>query len=313
MRIIQALSAYIGIPPATIEEIVKKAPFLYRRYPVPKKRGGQRNIYHPARETKTLQIAAIDLLDSCDLVHDCVRGYIRGLKNPLLSNANEHRKQTFLLRLDVADFFPSIKPEDFAFVCGKRIRLNGKILSQQELKFLFALFFVYNRAIGWFLGIGAPSSPFVSNWVMFNIDEAIMRLCKEMKVSYTRYADDLYFSSNSKKQLLSIETRVAEIFHLTPHPSLKLNPIKRYLGSKWSRRRVTGLTITPKGDVKIPRSTKRFIRRLLFNYQQKALSADDKSSLSGYLAFMNDCEPAYLNNLVLKYGADTVRDALKNK
>ena len=311
--LVKAIAAYIGIPPAIVEQLGRKAPLLYRRYSVKKKSGGQRMIFHPAKETKTLQGAAVDLLDSPDLYHDCVRGYIRGLKSPLLSNANAHCKQQFLLRLDISDFFPSIKPDDFTIVCGKRIKLNGEPLSKQDLDFLSELFFVWNKTLGWFLGIGAPSSPFVSNWVMFDIDKKIMSLCEDSEVTYTRYADDLLFSANSKVTLLDVEKGITPILESFLHPCLTLNTGKRYLGSKWSRRRVTGLTITPTGAVKVPRAMKRLIRSMLYKLQQGVLSIDDKSSLSGYLAFMNDCEPAYFNNLVLKYGSDTVRNALKKR
>lgn len=311
--IIQALSDYIGIPTSLILEIGKKAPLLYRRYSVPKKNGGQRHIYHPAKETKTLQIAAVDLLDSPNLIHDCVRGYVRGLKSPLLSNAIAHKEKSFLLRLDVANFFPSIKPDDFIVVCGNRLCLNGIALKDGDLQFLCSLFFVWNRTLEWFLGIGAPSSPFVSNWVMFEIDKKITYICEEVGITYTRYADDLYFSSNNKELLIEIENSIEDILKNESHPRITLNTNKRYLGSRWSRRRVTGLTITPAGDVKVPRSMKRLIRSKLFDFKRDVLSVQDKLSLSGYLAFLNDCEPSYLNNLVLKFGADLVQEALRKK
>lgn len=296
MSIVTAISAYLGITPKRVTEIAAKAPTLYRRYSVPKRRGGYREIYHPAKETKTIQTAAIDLLDSDDLVHECVKGYVRGLRSPLLKNANEHCMHQFLLRLDFADFFPSIKPEDFKAVCGGRLRLHRKKLSKTDLEFLCGLFFVFNKKLGWFLGIGAPSSPFVSNWVMYQLDGEVLSACSDLGVAYTRYVDDLYFSANSKKQLLLAEKTVVSIVKACSQPTLKLNPSKRTLGSKWSRRRVTGLTITPTGEVKVPRSTKRFIRTLLYRYACKALTPKDRASLSGYLAFMNDCEPTYFSN-----------------
>ena len=72
---------------------------------------------------------------------------------------------------------------------------------------------------------------------------------------------------------------------------------------------MTGLTITPRQEVVVPRKTKRYIRSLLRKYIAGAMKPEEKRSLAGYLAFLNDCEPRYINNLVLKYGADIVREA----
>jgi len=313
MKILPAISAYLGIDVTTISRIIAKAPFSYRRYQVPKKHGGNRDIYHPARETKTVQSAAVDLLDNDTLLQNCVKGYVRGLKSPLVNNASIHADKLFLLKLDFKDFFPSIKPNDFKSVCAEKLRLHNNPLDQDDIELLCRLFFVYNRRFEWFLGIGAPSSPFVSNWVMFNLDRDFLALSNDTGCVYTRYADDLCFSANSKDKLLELERKVRILVMSCTNPHLSLNDGKRRLTSKWGKRRVTGLSITPSSEVKVPRQTKRYIRSLLHKYNQGSISSEDKSSLAGYLAFLNDCEPQYFSNLTLKYTANSVYKALKNK
>jgi hypothetical protein len=311
MRIDQAISGYLGINTASVMDIVNHAPILYRRYYVPKKRGGHREIYHPAKETKAVQSAAIDLLYNDELVIECVKGYIRGLRSPLLQNAAKHAEHLFLLKLDFSNFFPSIKPDDFRIVCGDKLKLHNMPLEKDEIDFLCKLFFVNNLRLGWFLGIGAPSSPFISNWVMYNLDHEIATICSDSGCTYTRYADDLCFSANSKEQLLDAEKKIIQVVSKCNHPKLEFNAAKRRLASKWSRRRVTGLSITPLQEIKVPRKTKRYIRSLLNKYRLKVISTKEAASLSGYLSFLNDCEPTYFHNLVMKYGADTVYRALK--
>jgi len=313
MKIWTAISGYLGISDENVVDIVERAPTFYRRYLVPKNRGGYREIYHPAKETKAVQAAAIYLLQREDLVLDCVRGYVRGIRSPLVKNASIHAKSLFLLKLDFTNFFPSINPDDFRMVCADKLRLHGKRLGGDDLDFLCKLFFVFNRRLGWFLGIGAPSSPFISNWVMYNIDLDISSACAETGCKYTRYADDLCFSADSKKLLLATEEKIREVVAACSHPRLAFNDSKRTLASKWSRRRVTGLTITPLGEVKVPRDMKRYVRALLHKYKLKTISNKEKSSLAGYLAFLNDCEPEYFNNLALKYGSGTIYRALKKR
>jgi len=232
MKILAAISAYLGIDINVTSRIVQDAPLLYRRYSVPKKKGGNREIYHPAKETKTIQAAAIDLLYDDTLLHECVKGYVRGLRSPLVNNASAHANSLFLLKLDFKDFFPSIKPEDFKAVCGDKLQLDGNLLDHTDLELLCRLFFVYNSRLGWFLGIGAPCSPFVSNWVMYNLDNELLAISNETGCIYTRYADDLCFSANSKGQLLDLEKRVKIAVKSCLHPRLLLNDSKRRLASK---------------------------------------------------------------------------------
>jgi len=313
MRIWTAISGYLGIRDTDVIDIVNRSPKLYRRYFVPKKKQGQREIFHPAKETKAVQIAAVDLLDREDLVLECVKGYVRGIRSPLVKNAMPHAGSSFLLKLDFRDFFPSIKPDDFRKVCGKKLKLHGQPLNKEDIEFLCKVFFVFLARRGWFLGIGAPSSPFVSNWVMYNLDRDISTACREMGCNYTRYADDLSFSADSKDVLISTEKRIREIVAACSNPRLSFNDNKRRIASKWSRRRVTGLSITPDGEIKVPRGMKRYVRSLLFKYKKNTISEKQKSSLAGYIAFLKDCEPQYLNNLAMKYGAKTIYSAVKKR
>lgn len=312
MGIISCISEYLGVDEYTIKEIVKKAPSSYRKYMVPKKRGGQREIFHPAKETKCVQLAAIDLLYSNALMLPCIKGYVRGLKNPLKSNALVHAPNPFLLKMDFVNFFPSIKKHDFMNVCENRLLLEGRNLSLGELDLLGRIFFVFNkRKSDWFLGIGSPSSPFVSNWVMYPIDQAITTICNETGCNYTRYADDICISSISKEKLLLAETEIKNAIAMCHNPRLVFNDMKRRLASRSVRKRVTGLTITPRSEVKIPREMKRYIRSLIHKYQLKTISAEDKKSLSGYLSYLNDCEPEYFANLTMKYTSDIIFKAWK--
>ena len=312
--ILTAISAYLGISEYLALKFAENAPTKYRKYDIPKKKGGTREIYHPAKETKALQIAAIDLLNSKSLIFgDCVKGYIRKVSSPLLKNALVHAKYNFTLKLDFKDFFPSIKKSDFIKNCKDRLRLYDSKLTEKDIDILSNLFFVYDKNKEYFLGIGAPSSPFVSNWIMYDIDANIFKICENNECVYTRYADDIYISGNSIHYLVKTEKEIKHFIDKHEHPKLIFNKNKRALTSKQTRRRVTGLTITPKGEVKIPRHNKRYIRSLIFKYKNSSLNKKESSYLSGYLAFIKDCEPDYLNNLVNKYGADTIHSVMNYK
>jgi RNA-directed DNA polymerase len=149
---------------------------------------------------------------------------------------------------------------------------------------------------------------------MFNLDSRFDSLCGENRCVYTRYADDLCISSDEHDMLLDVEEKIRTIVSETSHPKLVLNEKKRHLATLGSRRCITGLVLTPQGDVKIPRCLKRRVRALIYRRTKEGdLSSQDAQRLTGYLGYINDCEPNYLNNLVMKYGADTIRRSLQRE
>lgn len=315
MRILAAISDYLGVDSDVVSNIVEKAPENYRRYKIAKASGGFRWIYHPAKETKAAQVAAVNLLDYGLLISSSAYGYVRGLKRPLYRNAEMHKDKKFLLKLDFNNFFPSIMPKDFVGICSGKLRFGGALLVEEDFEFLTKLFFVFNSnmRLQWFLGIGAPSSPFVSNWVMSDLDRNISSLAERFGVVYTRYADDLCFSSDNKDVLLSFETKVKTLVIQTDSPRLSFNDKKRRFASKNTKRRICGLTLTHLGEVKLPRDFKRKVRTLIYKYKKKELDEDSVQVLGGYLGYIKDSDPEYLNNLSIKFGANAILSAMKKK
>ena len=154
------------------------------------------------------------------------------------------------------------------------------------------------------LTIGAPSSPILSNAILFDFDTAISALCEKNNVTYSRYADDLFFSTNEPFVLNTIEKNVREYLSTTQHPRLSLNEKKTVYTSRKKRRLVTGLTLTSDNKISVGREKKRFIKHLCHQFQIGALSPEDVSHLAGYLSFLKAVEPAFIDSLKRKYGPD---------
>ena len=174
------------------------------------------------------------------------------------------------------------------------------------------LFFVSGPGKKKILGIGAPSSPFVSNLVMYELDEKFTTFANKSTGRYTRYADDLTFSSNDKANCLRFYDYVKQTLAETDSPNLLVNEEKNYLSSRFSRRVVTGLVICPSGEVKLGRKKKRYIRSLINSYCFKNLDEKKINHLKGHLAFLYDVEPTYINNLMTKYGSTIIRKIIEN-
>jgi len=309
--LIDIVAAYIG---HTREETLQtsiKAPTAYKRYKIPKKKknAGLRTIHHPSRQTKALQYSLIETFLNRFRIHNCAAAYRRNVRSPLLRNATLHAKYSYSVRVDFSDFFHSISPSDLFVLAGN----NGIELSTEEKNFLEDCLFIKVRGRGKGLAIGAPSSPCVSNIAMFTLDEKITSLAASISGQniYTRYADDIVFSTNTKGSCQTFYEGLCDLISNTTAPKLDVNRRKTAFGSRASRRVVTGLVIQPDGGISLGRTNKRYIRKLLFDLKNNVLTPKNIAYLSGYLAFSLDVEPDFYNRLALKYGVELLARALR--
>lgn len=309
--IVDMIAAYLGLPPYEVVKLSLNAHKIYRRYYIPKKKGGEREIFHPSKQTKSLQYAIIETILAKLPIHQASAAYIRGVKSPLLVNAKKHSNFAFSVRVDFENFFPSIAPEDLLKIL-KDSNAFSKI-SGDDSKFISrSLFIRYSSGLHG-LAIGAPSSPIVSNAVMFSLDENISKLAMSISAEsiYTRYADDVFFSTNKQGACKEFVGKLKLLLHSTESPDLRINKSKTRFTSRGSKRVVTGLYICPDGGVSIGRKNKRYIRKLLYDLKMNRLGDKEKSYLQGYLSFILDVEPDFFNRLALKYGGELVNIAHK--
>ena len=157
------------------------------------------------------------------------------------------------------------------------------------------------------LSIGAPSSPYLSNAIMFSFDNETQAMCNAAGVIYTRYADDMSFSMGDKSLRSTIRDAVARIVDRLAFPHLQINDHKTVYGSKAHRRTVTGLTLTNDGTVSIGRDRKRRIRAKIHNYLSGSLPEEERDGLRGFLAFARNVEPTFVQRMERKYGLEALR------
>lgn len=309
----EIVAAYLGLDVQAAVAVARRAPKTYRRYFVPKKSGsGMRAIFHPSKETKALQYALLETVLPTLPVHDAATGYVRGIRSPLLRNAQAHCEFRFTVRLDFKDFFPSIVPDD---LLDRLVALDRwKDMDEEDRQFVAdAAFIRFQKQLC--LAIGAPSSPIISNAVMYELDRRLQAFANERSGAYTRYADDLLYSTNAKGQCREFVRHVVSELSEMDSPRLVVNDEKTLYMSRGTRRAVTGLMVTPQGGVSVGRARKRYIRGLIHRYQEylagrTKFEEERTNELRGLLAFVLDVEPDFYNRLALKYGAQTVNAAL---
>jgi hypothetical protein len=160
------------------------------------------------------------------------------------------------------------------------------------------------------LAIGAPTSPHISNLLMYDFDRLMAERAAREIVTYTRYADDLTFSAKRTGYLQPIEKLVRKTLREIDRPRLTLNDDKTVFATMKYRRVVTGLTLTNDGTISIGRERKKLIRAMINHYALGLLDAENSRKLVGLLAFANDAEPEFLLRMKLKYGQQLMSEIL---
>ena len=156
------------------------------------------------------------------------------------------------------------------------------------------------------LPIGAPSSPKITNAMMFEFDKDVSDFADRMDVVYTRYADDIFLSGNDHETLMQCVGQVRFFVERHKRPLLRLKEEKTLYLSRAGHRSVTGLVITPDGFVSMGRDRKREIKTLVYLAVNGLLNAERRSYLSGLLAFSYGVEPEFITRINAKYSIDAM-------
>lgn len=303
MSILGSISDDLMIPETTLGHLIRSAPYRYKVFEIDKKDGkSKRTIAQPARELKAIQYWVIKNVLRRFPVHAAAMAYRK--RRSIRTNAAKHAPNRFLLKLDFEDFFHSITADDLEAFLARREEAG---LSAEDVNHLKRILFWNRRREGkLIMSIGAPSSPMLSNILMYEFDRKVQAFCAKKRVTYTRYADDLTFSTNRRDVLREVEVQVVEICKRTAHPRLRLNTKKTVHASRKGSRRVTGLVLTNDGQVSLGHERKRLIRAQVNRFLKGKLSLDEARELRGMLAFVNSAEPAFLQSLRRHYGSSEI-------
>lgn len=310
MSLLRELVEEIGLSASEIQRIISTAPARYKVYDIPKRDGiGWRTIAQPSRELKALQNYVLHRKLSKYPVHPDSMAYAK--KRNIRQNAERHAKSNSILKLDFQQFFPSIKVLDWerfakrtpnAEIQPGDIRLYSQIMFWGQQK---------RSTIPRCLSIGAPTSPSLSNILLFDLDVALSSEAERIGVIYTRYADDITVSGPTVDLILAFEKITRRTVKALRHPKLIFNEEKRGVFKKGQRRLVTGLVITPAGGISVGRERKRLISSMLHRSSKELLDQIERSRLKGLLGFCVANEPNFLGRMREKYGNRVVDSALR--
>ena len=262
----------------------------YVTWELPKRSGGKREITAPQGRLKALQRSVLSFLETHtgELLHDCAHGFVPGRST--LTNATPHTNKSVVVNIDIRGFFPNT-PVGHIYRVLRQV--TGDKLGDGAVH-LLAEICSHNGV----LPTGAPTSPWIANLVLSRVDKSLSKACVAAGISYTRYADDLTFSGDSRAVAMIRFARkvLAELGY-------ELDPKKINIFRRGRRQMVTGLVVNEKPH--LPRQVRRKIRAAVHAISKGEEpvwhgSPVSKETILGYLGWWNQIEPEKAAPLLLK-------------
>lgn len=209
---------------------------LYTSFTIPKRNGGVRIIEAPNERLKYIQKKLANALyrfyyDTNDLNNNVIHGFTRG--RSIYTNAEAHAGRKYIIKIDIKDFFHSIH---FGRVRGY-FEKNKYFELPREVATVIAQLTCYQGR----LPQGAPTSPIISNLIASILDYRILKIAARYKLHYTRYADDLTFSTNNSSIVEDYEEFIEKVSHILEQSGFSINDDKTVISYRYSRQQVTGL------------------------------------------------------------------------
>lgn len=275
----------------------KKVENLYSSFSIPKKSGGYRRIYSPHEDLLDIQKKIARLLATQKNVFqeenriklNISHGFEKN--KSIITNAKIHRNKRFVFNVDLENFFESFH---FGRVKGY-FEKNKNFQLPTEVAVILAQLCCYQGV----LPQGAPTSPIITNLICNILDLRLLKLAKKYRLDYTRYADDLTFSTNDRHFLDLKNAFYYELNGEIKKAGFKLNEKKSNFQYKDSRQMVTGLVVNKMINVdrNFYKETRAMAHRL---YQTGSFTIDNEEAdikqLEGRFAFINQIQ--WYNNRI---------------
>ena len=255
---------------AKVQDRLSKPNKGYIKFSVEKKNGKKRWIHAPHYIVKSAQQTVLKNLPSPSVKqygHEVITGFIPGLS--ILDNARPHVGKRVVLSVDLKNFFPSFLPTDIDRLLRNTLAdLNVPgTLPYDAVDSLVSLVTTGKKR----LPQGAPTSPMLANWLCVDGDRQLVDFCTEHKLAYTRYADDLTFSSFRDIDQDVVDDLFSLINSGIFGSKVKIAPNKIKFMRRHKQQRVTGIVVNEK--MSIPRARRKQLRAFMHDCEINGVKA----------------------------------------
>lgn len=262
----------------------------YRQFKIKKKSGGFRQITAPRNQSFMMLLQTVnEILKAMYSPSDYAMGFTE--ERSVVTNASVHKGQNYVFNIDLKDFFPSVeqrrvlkrfgaKPFNFnpeialllSGLCSMRVKREQADETQTH---------DLDKEFVYVLPQGAPTSPIITNMICDTLDRRLAGLARRFGLRYSRYADDITFSSMHYVYAEKGEFR-KELARIIGSQGFTINDTKTRLQKKGSRQEVTGIIVSDK--LNVTKKYVREIRSLLYIWEKYGYSATMAKFLPKYKA-----------------------------
>lgn len=245
----------------------------YSQFKVKKKSGGFRLITTPRNRSFMMMLSAVnELLKSLYMPSDYAMGFSEG--RSVVSNANIHKGQNYVFNIDLKDFFPSIEQPRV----WKRLQLAPFNFPEKIASLIAGMCSMRDvrsyedghKETIYVLPQGAPTSPIITNMICDTLDRRLAGLAKRFGLHYSRYADDITFSSMHYVYQDEGKFR-KELKRIITDQRFTINDDKTRLQKKGTRQEVTGIIVSEK--LNVTQNYVRDIRNILYIWDRYGYSS----------------------------------------
>ncbi len=255
------LSLLLRTPFYDLEKLINSP--IYKQFGIKKSKGGIREIASPDGQLKVIQrrlnyyLQAYYLCIKPAEVHGFVihPKYLGEYCN-IVANAQPHTRKKHVLNIDLQDFFPSITARQV-----RDLFTSTLFEFDYQVSTALSLLTTYNSK----LPTGAPTSPVISNFICLPLDSELKAFAKENRLTFTRYADDLTFSSDNE----ITKDNLSDISNIIQQHGFRINEKKLRFKSSSRKQTVTGLVVNEK--VNIDRKLLKKVRAMIHDLTTNGL------------------------------------------
>lgn len=262
----------------------------YRQFKIKKKSSGFRQITAPRNQSFMMLLQTVnEILKAMYSPSDYAMGFTE--ERSVVTNASVHKGQNYVFNIDLKDFFPSVeqrrvlkrfgaKPFNFnpeialllSGLCSMRVKREQADETQTH---------DLDKEFVYVLPQGAPTSPIITNMICDTLDRRLAGLARRFGLRYSRYADDITFSSMHYVYAEKGEFR-KELARIIGSQGFTINDTKTRLQKRGSRQEVTGIIVSDK--LNVTKKYVREIRSLLYIWEKYGYSAAMEKFLPKYKA-----------------------------
>jgi RNA-directed DNA polymerase len=266
----------------------------YVRFTIPKKSGGQREIWAPQPKLAAAQAWILENILSKVPVGPVAHGFVPGRST--VTNAAPHVKRAIVVNADLKDFFPTItfprvrgifESLGYSPAVATVLALLSTEAPRREVEYAGKKYFVATGPRA--LPQGACTSPALSNLAAWGLDRRLGGVAAKLGWTYTRYADDLTFSGDTlvpkgEKNPKSVGWLLARVRHVCEAEGFEVNEKKVRVLRRNAAQTVTGVVVNEKPSTS--RAERRKLRAILHHARFEGLEKQNRINHPNYVAWL---------------------------